>query len=144
MYVVNSSIAERCLVAAAAAVLLAATLALAACSNDVSSRALVRPTRDTGERAMQLLRGEETHPTLNFVYGYFAAGPTTCSDVHDAPVDGTDRYGVLVCEDNRPLSAASFVHSWRGTGRVPDGDTDHRLALIATGSLVPSTKVSEP
>jgi hypothetical protein len=131
-------------VAAASALGTFAVLGLAACTNEVTSHAVVRPTRNTGEQALHLLRGEETDPALRYVYGYIPGRNATCGDVHKTPSTKGDRYGVLVCEASMPWSVAYFVNASGGTTRAPDDAEDHRLALIATAALVPMVKMSEP
>ncbi|QWT21617.1 hypothetical protein KPL74_06320 [Bacillus sp. NP157] len=144
MHAVTTSTSERCVIAAAAALAIFAILMLAACSNAVTSRANVRPTAQTGDRALRLLRGDNPDPGLRFVYGYFPRLHTECADVRETPSEPADRYGVLVCERDRALSVAYFIDSWDGTGRTPDDDTDRRLALIATDELVPVEEISKP
>lgn len=116
------------------------TLGIAACSNDVTSHAIVRPTVSTAHQAMRLLQGQPTDPQLRFVYGYWPGGPAGCDAPHPKPTAVGDRYGVLICDAKEPLSTAYFVETWSGTSREPDEDTDRRLALIATNTLVPPVK----
>lgn len=119
-------------------------LGAAACHDSVTSHALVKPTPATGEEVLHLLRGEPTDPDLRFVYGYWPGGATSCDVPHATPSDPHDRYGALVCKADKPLSVAYFVNSWHGTSRVPDDETNERLAYILTDTLVPVRRFSRP
>lgn len=115
-----------------------------ACGNQVASHALVRPTNDTGRQAMLLLHGQPSENPMRFVYGYWPVGPTTCASPRAKPSTNDDRYGVLICDSERPLSVAYFVNPLPGASQTPREGANRRLASIASSTLVPIYVVSQP
>ena len=115
---------------------------LAGCAHVVSSRGFVQATAQTGSRAERLLSGGTASTDLHFVYGYAPLGRENCAQ-STQPSPG-DHYGVVVCDGNTPLSAASFREQADSQGELPDAQARERLARIAANTLVPAAVVFHP